>query len=189
MCILLGVEAPDGTLYFGTDAGVLRVADGERSVWSAPDAPTVANLGTITAGPEAGAGVVRSRSSAVPSTAFDRAANAWQPGPALGCEYCVPLARDGRRPPVGRGDLGVWVFDAAGDTVAYPTTARACRLMASTAWRLRPPARRPATPGGVAVYDGESITAVYHLGHGRAGHRPLGCAAWAALAWGVVGRR
>ena len=40
--IYRGVEGPDGTLYFGTDDGVLRVAGDERSVWRAPNAPAAA---------------------------------------------------------------------------------------------------------------------------------------------------
>ncbi len=159
--IYAGVEAPDGTLYFGTQAGVLRVAGDERSLWRVPDAPTVVSFGAITAGPEPGQ-VWFIEEFGVRTNVFDLAADAWQPGPALACDYCVPLARDGDGRLWAGGDLGVWVLDTAGDIVAHLTSADGLPAEGVYSVALAPTGEAwLATPGGVAVYDGENITAVY----------------------------
>ena len=190
--IYAGVEAPDGTLYFGTEAGVLRVAGDERSVWTVLNTPTVASFGAITAGPKPGQ-LWFIEEYGVQTDVFDLAADAWQPGPELACDYCVPLARDGDGRLWAGGDLGVWVFDAAGDTVAHLTFADGLPADGVYSVAFAPTGEAwLATPSGVAVYDGENVTAVYDSATAGLATDSVHAvwaasdgALWAATGWGL----
>jgi hypothetical protein len=156
-----GVEAEDGTLYFGTADGVLRVVGDQLDVWRAPNTPSVAAFGAIGAGPEPGQLVFLEEYGARLDV-FDLASETWQPGPQLACDYCVPLARD----PEGRvwagGDLGAWIFDAEGDAAVHLTSDQGLPADGVYGVAFAPTGEAYlATPGGVAVYDGTTVTTVY----------------------------
>jgi ligand-binding sensor domain-containing protein len=157
-----GVEAPDGALYFGSDDGVLRVADGERSVWRAPNTPSVASFGAIQPGPDLGQlWFIEAYGTRTDVVAV--ADDTWQPGPVLNCDYCVPLARDADGRLWAGGDLGVWAFDAAGGVVLHLTAEDGLPADGVYSVAFAPTGEAwLATPGGVAVYDGESVTEVYN---------------------------
>jgi len=137
------------------------VAGDDRSLWRVPDVPTVPSFGAVKAGPEAGQ-VWFIEEYGVRSDVFDLASETWLPGPELNCDYCVPLARDALGRLWAGGDLGVWVFDASGDTVAHLTAAEGLPAESVYSVAFAPTGEAwLATPGGVAVYDGTSVTAVY----------------------------
>jgi ligand-binding sensor domain-containing protein len=159
--IYAGVEAPDGTLFFGTDDGLLRFVDGAPSVWRVPNMPDIASFAAIRAGPQAGQlWFIEEYGSG--SEVFDLARGQWLPAPELDCEYCVPLAQD----PQGRlwagGDLGAWLFNPDGSVAARLTAEQGLPADGVYGVSLAPTGEAwLATPGGVAVFDGAAITAVY----------------------------
>jgi len=159
--IYRGVEGPDGTLYFGTDDGVLRVAGDERSVWRAPNVPAVAAFASVRAEPQLGQ-LWFAEEYGDRIDVFDLASETWQPGFRLDCDYCVPLARDAEGRLWAGGDLGVWIFDADGNLAAHLTTDQGLPDDAAYGVAFAPTGEvYLATLGGVAVYDGAAVTAVY----------------------------
>ncbi|MCC7360984.1 MAG: protein kinase [Anaerolineales bacterium] len=159
--IYRGVEGPDGALYFGTDAGVLRLNGQERTVWSAANLPSAAAYGAIRLGPQPGQ-LWFIEAYGTRTDVFDLTAGAWQPGPTLNCDYCAPLAQDAQGRWWAGGDLGAWLFDAGGDTVVHLTAADGLPADGVYSAAIAPDgAAFLATYAGVAVYQDGAIVDIY----------------------------
>jgi len=155
------LEGTDGTVYAGSDNGIVRFSGDTFTVWTVPNVPTYVGYDRILPNPD-GQNLWLVKEYSAEYDVLNLADEAWSPGPPLPCRGCIPMGWDDKGRLWGGGSDGLWIID--GSKVQQLTTANGLpdnqvRTLAfandGSVW--------VGTPGGVAVYDSqsESIGQVY----------------------------
>jgi len=154
-----GLQAPDGTLYFASDAGVLRFDGRTFDLWAVPNVPTRSGYVYIMPGPTSSQ-VWFLDDNIEYTDQFDLEHSAWSRIPNLPCDNCVPLAwgADGRL--WAAGSEGMWIIQ--GGKATHVSSAQGLPAGQTRAVALGPDGSAwIGTNAGVAHYVGSTVTTVF----------------------------
>jgi ligand-binding sensor domain-containing protein len=154
-----GVEPAGGSIYFGSDGGVLRYDGRAFDLWAVPNVPSRTGYSHILAGQQPGQ-LWFVEENGGGTDYFNTTTAAWSAGPQLPCDACVPLAwgADGR---LWAGSYsGMWIIQ--GGNATHLSAEQGLPAGPATSVAFAPGGRTwIGTAAGVAVYDGSKITDVF----------------------------
>jgi ligand-binding sensor domain-containing protein len=156
-----GVEGPNGTLYFGSEDGLVTFQGDDYNFWRAPAVPVHEAFDRILPRPDAGELWFSEEYGPEPDI-LNTSDLVWQPPPdGSACDGCDPLVFDETGRAWAGGDSGLWVFETS-DEISHYTTGDGLpsdlvRSVAvgpeGTAWI--------GTDAGLAYFDNGEFPTIY----------------------------